>query len=159
MHVTANETIDGLEFHVDPTLPPDAPPLVGDFTSTLLSRPVDFSKYGVVYASTGKNLGPSGLVVVIARKDLLTGEREMDITPGVMSWSAAAKSAPIQNIWNTPNVFGIARYSSSSRTARRRAASRLCARGRPAGRGASTTSSTPARVSTSTRWSPSSARR
>ena len=107
VHVTANETIDGVEFHVDPTMPPDAPPLVGDFTSTLLSRPVDFSKYGVVYASTGKNLGPSGLVVVIARKDLLTGEREMAITPGVMSWSAAAKSAPIQNIWNTPNVFGI----------------------------------------------------
>ena len=101
------ETIDGLEYHVDPTMPEDAPPLVGDFTSTLLSRPVDFSKYGVVYASTGKNLGPSGLLVVIARKDLLTGEREMSICPGVMSWSAAAKSTPIQNIWNTPNVFGI----------------------------------------------------
>jgi phosphoserine aminotransferase len=107
VHVTANETIDGLEYHVDPTMPEDAPPLVGDFTSTLLSRPVDFSKYGVVYASTGKNLGPSGLLVVIARKDLLTGEREMSICPGVMSWSAAAKSTPIQNIWNTPNVFGI----------------------------------------------------
>lgn len=107
VHVTANETIDGLEYHVDPTMPEDAPPLVGDFTSTLLSRPVDFSKYGVVYASTGKNLGPSGLLVVIARKDLLTGEREMPICPGVMSWSAAAKSTPIQNIWNTPNVFGI----------------------------------------------------
>ena len=52
-------------------------------------------------------LGPSGLLVVIARKDLLTGEREMSICPGVMSWSAAAKSTPIQNIWNTPNVFGI----------------------------------------------------
>ena len=107
VHMTANETINGLEFHVDPTLPADASPLVADFTSTLLSRPVDFSKYGVVYASSGKNLGPSGLVVVIARKDLLTGEKELRITPGVMSWSAAAKTTPIANIWNTPNVFGI----------------------------------------------------
>ena len=44
VHVTANETIDGLEFHVDPTMPPDAPPLVGDFTSTLLSRPTRNSR-------------------------------------------------------------------------------------------------------------------
>lgn len=107
IHITANETITGIEYHVDPDLPNGSPPLVADFTSTLLSRPVDFSKYGVVYASTGKNLGPSGLVVVICRKDLLTGNRELSITPGIMSWLIASNTTPIANIWNTPNVFGI----------------------------------------------------
>jgi phosphoserine aminotransferase len=121
-NMTANETINGLEFHSDPELPAGAPPLVADFTSTLLSRPVDFSKYGVVYASTGKNLGPSGLVVAILRKDLLTDDGygvndpsttstskscELPVCPGVMSFRAAAKKAPIANLWNTPNVFGI----------------------------------------------------
>tara|TARA_B100000401_G_scaffold400213_1_gene311834 strand:- start:291 stop:1388 length:1098 start_codon:yes stop_codon:yes gene_type:complete len=105
VHLTANETISGVEYHVDPNLPAGSPPLVGDFTSTLLSRSVDFSKYGAVYASTGKNLGPSGLVVVICRKSLLG--RELDITPGVMSWSLNSNTKPIANIWNTPNVFGI----------------------------------------------------
>jgi phosphoserine aminotransferase len=107
VHITANETISGVEHHIDPSLLDGSPPLVADFTSTLLSRPVDFSKYGVVYASTGKNLGPSGLVVVICRKSLLGGDRELKITPGVMSWAIASKTSPIANIWNTPNVFGI----------------------------------------------------
>jgi phosphoserine aminotransferase len=121
VHMTANETINGLEFHEDPTIAVSnsdsdvtaaaPPPLVADFTSTLLSRPVDFSKYGVVYASTGKNLGPSGLVVVIVRKDLIAKDspinRELPITPGIMSFKAAAATTPIPNIWNTPNVFGV----------------------------------------------------
>lgn len=124
VHMTANETINGLEFHTDPTLPEGSPPLVADFTSTLLSRPVDFTKYGVVYASTGKNLGPSGLVVVIVRKDLIIdqdegatdeeeGNRqgrntaELSVCPGIMSFRAAARKAPIANLWNTPNVFGV----------------------------------------------------
>ena len=114
VHMTANETINGLEFHEDPTLPAGSPPLVADFTSTLLSRPVDFTKYGVVYASTGKNLGPSGLVVCIVREDLLRDDdeqggssRELSVCPGIMSFRAAAKKAPIANLWNTPNVFGV----------------------------------------------------
>ena len=106
VHMTANETINGLEFHEDPSLPEGAPPLVADFTSTLLSRPVDFTKYGVVYASTGKNLGPSGLVVAVVRKDLI-GDGELPITPGILSFKASASSTPIANLWNTPNVFGI----------------------------------------------------
>ena len=55
--MTANETINGLEFHVDPTLPADAPPLVADYEHAA-QPPVDFSKYGVVYASSGKNSAP-----------------------------------------------------------------------------------------------------
>lgn len=110
VHMTANETINGLEFHHDPALPAGSPPLVADFTSTLLSRPVDFTKYGVVYASTGKNLGPSGLVVAVVRKDLLQGDggisSELPVCPGIMSFRAAARKAPIANLWNTPNVFG-----------------------------------------------------
>lgn len=120
VHMTANETINGLEFHHDPALPAGSPPLVADFTSTLLSRPVDFTKYGVVYASTGKNLGPSGLVVAVVRKDLLQGDGrtgtgstgdgivgELPVCPGIMSFRAAARKAPIANLWNTPNVFGV----------------------------------------------------
>lgn len=51
IHICANETVQGVEFHHDPSLPRGAPPLVADFTSTLLSRPIEVSKYGVLYAS------------------------------------------------------------------------------------------------------------
>lgn len=106
IHVTANETISGIELHEDFSLPKGAPPLVGDFTSTFLSRKIDFSKYGVVYASTGKNLGPSGMVVVIVRKSLLEERnREMSICPGIMSFRTVLSTKPISNLFNTPNVF------------------------------------------------------
>ena len=80
-------------------------PIVADFTSTLLSRPVDVSKYGVIYASGGKNLGPSGCVVVIVN-DALLG-RELPICPGILSYSTAATTKPIANLWYTPNVFAV----------------------------------------------------
>jgi len=103
IHVCANETINGLEFLKDPSVGSLDVPLVADFTSTLLSRPVDVSKYGVIYASGGKNLGPSGHVVVIVNDGLLG--RELPICPGILSYSAAAHTKPIPNLHYTPNIF------------------------------------------------------
>ncbi len=73
VHVCGNETMSGLAFHQEPSVGPGHT-LVTDMTSSLLSRPVDVSKYGVIYASSGKNLGPAGVAVVIVREDLLGHE-------------------------------------------------------------------------------------
>ena len=104
VHVCANETIHGLEFLKDPSLAAGQPPMILDATSTLLSRPMDISQYGAVYASSGKNLGPAGLCVAIVRKDLVEQSAGQNC-PGVLSWHEAANSAPIQNIYNTPPTY------------------------------------------------------
>lgn len=111
VHVCANETIEGLEFHVDPDVGTDGPVLVADFTSSLLSRRVDVSKYGILYASSGKNLGPSGVCVVVIRKDLM-GKHKRE-TPSIMTYSALAGlehnpilgNNQVPNLYNTPNTF------------------------------------------------------
>lgn len=103
VHICANETIHGLEFHEDPVLPPGSPPLVADFTSTLLSRLIDVSKYGCIYASGGKNLGPAGVTVVIVRDDLVGIESSE--CPSVLSYSKMAYSKPIPSVYNTPPTF------------------------------------------------------
>lgn len=103
VHICANETIHGLEFHEDPVLPAGSPPLVGDFTSTLLSRPIDVSKYGCIYASGGKNLGPAGVTVIIIRNDLVG--MESPLCPSVLSYSKMVNSKPIASIYNTPPTF------------------------------------------------------
>lgn len=103
VHLCANETIGGLELFEDPKW--SGPPLVGDFTSTLLSRPVDVSRYGVIYASSGKNLGPAGVTVVIVREDLLGRARPE--TPSVLDWTKSASSQPIASLYSTPPVFAI----------------------------------------------------
>lgn len=103
VHICANETIHGLEFLEDPTLPEDAPPLVGDFTSTLLSRRIDIKKYGCIYASGGKNLGPAGVTVIIIREDLVG--LESLTCPSVLSYAKMASSKPIMSIYNTPPTF------------------------------------------------------
>mmetsp|Transcript_29051 Transcript_29051/g.81286 ORF Transcript_29051/g.81286 Transcript_29051/m.81286 type:complete len:430 (+) Transcript_29051:171-1460(+) len=106
VHICANETISGLEFLEDPELPDNVRrPLVGDFTSTLLSRPVDISKYGCIYASGGKNLGPAGICVVIVRKDLIG--HELPITPNMMSYAVFANTSPIPNVYNTPPLSAV----------------------------------------------------
>jgi phosphoserine aminotransferase len=103
-HICANETIHGLEYLEDPDYPADAPPLVIDTTSTLLSRPMNVSKYGVIYASGGKNVGPAGSVAVIVRDDLLhIGAHQH--TPSVLDWKKMASSTPIPSIYNTPPSF------------------------------------------------------
>src|SRR5690606_2343765 len=67
LHYTPNETVFGVEFHSIPSVS-DAP-LVADMSSTLLSRPIDVSRFGVIYAGAQKNIGPAGLAIVIVRED------------------------------------------------------------------------------------------
>lgn len=101
VHVCGNETMSGMTFHSEPELGPNQV-LVADMTSSLLSRPVDVSKYGVIYASSGKNLGPAGNCVVIVRDDLIGNE--LPQTPSILSWKTQADCA---NVYNTPNIFAI----------------------------------------------------
>ena len=68
LHYTPNETIAGLEFDYIPDV---SMPIAADMSSTILSRPIDVSKYGVIYAGAQKNIGPAGLTIVIVREDLL----------------------------------------------------------------------------------------
>jgi len=103
VHICANETIHGLEFLEDPELPPGSPPLVADFTSTLLSRTIDVSKYGCIYASGGKNLGPAGVTCVIIREDMVGLESEN--CPSVLSYAKMVNSKPISSIYNTPPTY------------------------------------------------------
>lgn len=94
LHYTLNETIGGVEF---PYVPASDVPLVTDASSTILSRPLDVSKFGVIYAGAQKNLGPSGLVVVIVRKDLL--DRARPETPSALDWTQMAAA---DSMLNTP---------------------------------------------------------
>lgn len=98
LHYTPNETIGGVEFHQVP----DAGhvPLVADMSSTLLSRPIDVSKFGVIYAGAQKNIGPAGLTVVIVRDDLLGHARST--TPGVLDYAAVAREG---SMLNTPPTY------------------------------------------------------
>ncbi|QDH70128.1 3-phosphoserine/phosphohydroxythreonine transaminase [Marilutibacter alkalisoli] len=79
VHITANETIHGVEFRDTPDV--GDTPLVADFSSSIVSEPLDVSKYGVIYAGAQKNLGPVGVSVVIIRRDLLecAGQPRADI--------------------------------------------------------------------------------
>jgi phosphoserine aminotransferase len=98
VHYTPNETIAGVEFH---SIPDTAGvPLVADMSSTILSRPIDVSRYGVIYAGAQKNIGPAGLTVVIIRDDLLGVAK--DTTPSMMNYQTYADS---QSMYNTPPTF------------------------------------------------------
>jgi phosphoserine aminotransferase len=85
-HYTPNETIGGVEFDYVPQV--GNVPLVADFSSTILSRPIDVSKFGLIYAGAQKNIGPSGPVVVIVRDDLIGKARPG--TPSVWDFKAMA---------------------------------------------------------------------
>ncbi len=98
LHYTPNETIGGVEF---PFVPDTGDvPLVADFSSSILSRPIDVSRYGVIYAGAQKNIGPAGLVVVIVREDLL-GRARADV-PTVFDWKAMAADG---SMLNTPTTY------------------------------------------------------
>jgi phosphoserine aminotransferase len=101
LHYTPNETVYGVEFHDVPSVPgaPDVP-LVADMSSTILSRPIDVSRFGVIYAGAQKNIGPAGLAVVIVRDDLIGRARRE--TPGVLDYKIMAES---DSMWNTPPTF------------------------------------------------------
>ncbi len=98
LHYTPNETVYGVEFHSIPEVS-DAP-LVADMSSTLLSRPIDVSRFGVIYAGAQKNIGPAGLAIVIVRDDLLGRARRE--TPGVIDYKLMAEN---DSMWNTPSTL------------------------------------------------------
>ncbi|MGH8304938.1 MAG: 3-phosphoserine/phosphohydroxythreonine transaminase, partial [Steroidobacteraceae bacterium] len=98
VHYTPNETIDGVEFPYVPQT--GAAALVADMSSTILSRPIDVSKFGLIYAGAQKNIGPAGLVVVIVREDLLGRARTG--TPHVWNYQAVAAEG---SMLNTPPTF------------------------------------------------------
>jgi len=99
VHYTPNETIGGVEF---PYIPATGDvPLVADMSSTILSRPLDVSRFGLIYAGAQKNIGPSGITVVIVRDDLL-GRARPD-TPSVFDYRAFAEAG---SMLNTPPTFG-----------------------------------------------------
>lgn len=99
VHYTPNETIGGVEFPYVPQT--GSVPLVADMSSTILSRPIDVSKFGLIYAGAQKNIGPSGLCVVIVREDLLGHARAG--TPSVWDYKAMADDG---SMLNTPPTFG-----------------------------------------------------
>jgi phosphoserine aminotransferase len=98
LHYTSNETIHGVEF----TDIPDGKglPLVSDMSSNILSRPVDVSQYGLIYAGTQKNMGPSGVTVVIIRDDLIGHASK--VTPSVFNYAEQSKN---QSMLNTPATY------------------------------------------------------
>jgi phosphoserine aminotransferase len=98
LHYTPNETIGGVEFPFVPEVPV---PLVADMSSTILSRPIDVSRFGLIYGGAQKNIGPSGLCVVIVRDDLL-GKPRRD-TPVVLDYTQMAADGSMNN---TPPTFG-----------------------------------------------------
>ncbi|MBS0366785.1 MAG: 3-phosphoserine/phosphohydroxythreonine transaminase [Proteobacteria bacterium] len=97
-HYTANETIGGVEF---PYIPDSgAVPLVADMSSNILSRPLDVSRFALIYAGAQKNIGPAGLVLVIVREDLLGRARPG--TPSIWDYQAMAADG---SMLNTPPTF------------------------------------------------------
>lgn len=100
VHYTLNETINGSEFSWIPEV--GDTPLVTDASSTILSRPLDVSKFGLIYAGAQKNIGPSGLVVVIVREDLLGKTRSY--CPSVMDYKIMADN---DSMYNTPPTFAV----------------------------------------------------
>jgi phosphoserine aminotransferase len=100
LHICTNETIDGVEYN----FVPDAgdTPIVADMSSHILSRAIDVSKYGVIFAGAQKNIGPAGLTLVIVRDDLL--DSALPICPGVFNWRAVAEA---DSMLNTPPTYAI----------------------------------------------------
>ena len=97
LHITPNETIAGVEFNF---VPQGDTLIVADMSSNILSRPIDVSDYGVIYAGAQKNIGPAGITLVVVRNDLL--ERVRPNNPHLMTWKSYAES---DSMTNTPPTF------------------------------------------------------
>jgi phosphoserine aminotransferase len=100
VHVTSNNTIYGTQWRALPDV--GDRPLVNDASSDIFSQPIDVAKHGLIYAGAQKNLGPSGVTLVIIRKDLL--ERSAASLPTMLNYKTHAEN---QSLFNTPPVFGI----------------------------------------------------
>jgi phosphoserine aminotransferase len=101
LHITTNETIHGIEWQAEPTPPPGVT-LVADMSSDFVSRPVDVSKYGLIYAGAQKNLGPAGVTLVILRRDLLS--RVPAGLPLMLDYKVQAEN---KSLYNTPPCWTI----------------------------------------------------
>jgi phosphoserine aminotransferase len=100
LHLTSNNTIYGTQWKEYPDT--GDVPLIADMSSDILSKPIDVSKFALIYAGAQKNLGPSGVTVVIIRKDLL--EQANTTIPTMLKYSTHAKN---NSLYNTPPTFGI----------------------------------------------------
>ncbi len=100
VHITSNETIGGLEYHWVPEV--GEVPLVADMSSHILSRPIDVSKYGVIYAGAQKNIGPAGLTIVVVREDLVG--RAPAGTAAMADYKIYAEN---DSMYNTPPTYAI----------------------------------------------------
>jgi phosphoserine aminotransferase len=98
VHYCPNETVDGIEMFDIPNF--GDIPLVADMSSTILSHEIDVSKFGLIYAGAQKNIGPSGLTIVIVREDLL-GNARLD-TPCIMNYKTSADN---DSMYNTPPTY------------------------------------------------------
>jgi phosphoserine aminotransferase len=100
VHITSNETIEGVEYHWIPDT--DAVPLVTDASSHILSRPLDVGRFGLIYAGAQKNMGPAGLTIVIVREDLIG--HAIPATPAVFDYKLQAEA---DSMHNTPPSFAL----------------------------------------------------
>lgn len=103
VHYCPNETIDGVAIDETPDFGDKV--VIGDYSSTILSRPLDVSRFGVIYAGAQKNIGPAGLTLVIVRDDLL-GKARKEV-PSILDYTVLAEN---DSMFNTPPTF--ARYLS-----------------------------------------------
>lgn len=100
VHITTNETIQGVQWPREPET--KGVPIVADASSDILSRAIDASRYGLIYAGTQKNIGPAGVTLVLARHDFLH-DLPSDV-PTMLSYATHIKN---RSLYNTPNTFGI----------------------------------------------------
>jgi phosphoserine aminotransferase len=100
VHITTNNTIEGTEYHEIPEVGPRV--LVADASSNIFSRPLDYRRFGLVYAGAQKNLGPAGVTLVLLRRDLLG--RSSDTLPAMLDYRTHVSQG---SRYNTPNTFGI----------------------------------------------------
>jgi phosphoserine aminotransferase len=100
VHICSNETIGGVQFHWTPDT--GQVPLVADMSSDIMSRRIDVSRYGLIYGGAQKNMGPSGLTVVIVRDDLLG--HALPITPSAFNYQLQAEN---DSMFNTPPTYAI----------------------------------------------------
>jgi len=100
VHICSNETIGGVEYHFTPEV--GDVPLVADMSSSILSRPVDVTKYGLIYGGAQKNIGPAGVTLVIVRDDLIG--QALPITPSAFDYKLQADN---DSMLNTPPTYAI----------------------------------------------------
>lgn len=99
LHITSNNTVAGTQYH---SFPETNAPMIADMSSDIMSRVIDVNDFGLIYAGAQKNLGPSGVALVIIRKDL--AERTPDTVPTMLKYSTYIEK---QSMFNTPPTFAI----------------------------------------------------